>query len=314
MSYSLCGSSVSNTGQQDCDKSRGVGRKLFITGASIAPGDYASPDAFLAIMTTYSKLSKNDPNKVFVINEMQDIADASAANKEGTLGLGFTQVLIEGKPGYKIKVFAGSDLLKRYRTYNNQTIRLIELDANGVFWVTKVGTSAKGFQAKMFSTGNKIATGQNVEEGVVDMSISILSVSEYFDNCFWMESTGNVEDIAPLIDVNLTYISKATNVYKIGMYIPGSNLVGPYNIYDAVGVDVAGLTFTAGSGANFAVSLPITTVAIDATLKALTVTFDATAFGLLASAAPFKLFPPTPAALDAGSVTETELIPVILTK
>lgn len=314
MSYSLCGTSVSNTGEQNCDKSRGVGRKLFIFNGGIDAGDYASPDAFLAKMVANSKLSKNDPDKVFVINEMQDIADASDANKEGTLGLGFKAVLLEGKPGYKIKVFAGSDLLKRYRTFNNQTIRLVELDANGVFWVTKVGASAKGFQAKAFSTGNKLATGQNVEEGVVDISVSILSVSEYFDNCYWIESTGNVEDITPLIDVNLTYISKATNVYKIGMSIPGSNLVGPYNIYDAAGVEIAALTFTAGTGANFATSLAITTVAVDASLKALTVTFDATAFGLLGSGAQIKLFPPTPAALDAGDVTETELIPVIVTK
>lgn len=314
MPYSLCGTSVSNTGQQDCDKARGVGRKLFIYGGAIAPADYADPDTFLATLTAYSKLSKDDPNKVFVFNEMQEITDSSDANKEGTLGLGFKTVLLEGKPGYTIKMFAGADLLKRYRTFNNQTVRFIEYDANGVFWVTKSGTNAKGFQAKPFFHGGRLATGQNVEEGVATLSLSILSNSEYIDNAYWVESTGNVEDIMPLIDVNLVAISHTTNVWKIGMSIPGSNLIGPYNIYDTYGVEIAALTFTAGTGTNFATSLAITSVAIDATLKALTVTFDSTAYTALSAGTKIKLKPPTPTALDTAGVTETELLPVILTK
>ena len=51
-----------------------------------------------------------------------------------SVNLGFKTVLLEGKPGYKVKLFAGADLLKRLRTFNNQTIRVIEYDSNGVFW------------------------------------------------------------------------------------------------------------------------------------------------------------------------------------
>lgn len=314
MPYSLCGTSVANLGEQACDKAKGVLRKLFIFNGAIGSADYVSVDAFFAKMVANSKLSKADANKVFVINEAQEIADASEANKEGSLNLGFKTVLLEGKPGYKIKLFAGADLLKRLRTFNNQTIRIVEYDANGVYWGTKVGTNFKGYQAKFFVTGGKIATGQNVEEGVVEISISILSTSEYFDNSYWMESTGNVEDITPLLDVNLTYISKSSNVYKIGLKVPGSNLIGDYNTYDEVGALIAALTFTAGTGTNYGTSLAITSVAVDATLKCLTVTFDSTAFGLLSSGAAIKLMPPTPATLDAADVTETELVSVILTK
>lgn len=214
MAYSLCGSSVDNTGEQECDKSRGVGRKLFITAAAIAPADFATKEAFMAKLVANSKLSKNHPDKVFPINELQDIADNSEANKEGSLNLGFSAVLLEGKPKYTFKVFAGSDLLKRYRSFNNQTVRIIEYDANGVFWVTKVGANAKGFQFKLFTTGNKLATGQAVEEGVVTITASVMSNTEYLDNCFWVESNGNVEDIKALIDVQLAYVSNASNVYK----------------------------------------------------------------------------------------------------
>jgi hypothetical protein len=201
MPLSLCSSSVSNTGELGCDKSRGVLKKLFIFNGAVASADYADEATFFAKLVANSKLSKSDSNKVFVLNEAQDVADASEANKEGTLGLGFKTTLIEGKPGYKVKIFAGGDLLKRLRTFNNQTVRVVEYDSNNIAWNTKSGTSAIGFQAKLFFTGNKIATGQNVEEGIVEFTVAILSTSEYFDNAYWTNLAGhNVEDIKPLID------------------------------------------------------------------------------------------------------------------
>jgi hypothetical protein len=312
--YSILGTSTDNTGQQEGDKSRGIIKKVFIYGGTLVPADFVDADTFLAALTAKAKLDKNDPEKVFVINESQDIADNSEANKEASLNLGFSTTLLEGKPKYTIKVFAGSDLVKRYRTFNNQSVRVIELDSNGVFWVTEVGGNARGFQAKLFFVGNKGATGQNVEEGVCTYTLSILSNSEYIDNAKWMETTGNVEDIVPLIDVALTNISHAGNVWKIGMYIPGSNLIGAYNIFDTKGAEIAALAFTAGTGTNYGTPLAITSVAVDNALKALTVTFDATAYNALAAGTKIKLIPPTPAALDAGDVPETELLPVILTK
>lgn len=315
MAYSLCGTSVSNTGEQDCDKSRGVGRKLFITGATFVPADFATPETFLAKLAEYSKLSKDAANKVFVINEMQDIADNSEANKEGSLNLGFSAVLLEGKPKYTIKVFAGADLLKRYRTFNNQTVRIIEYDANGVFWVTKVGDNAKGFQFKLFSTGNKLATGQNVEEGVVTITASVLSNSEYIDNCRWIETTGNVEDIVALLDVNLRYVSHVSNVLKYKMEIPGSNLLGAYSIGATSGTAIAALasSFSALSGADVpATALAITSMAYVSVDDTLAVTYDSTAYGT--ATGNIKLIPPTPTQLDAGNVTDTELLPVTHTK
>lgn len=318
MAYSLCSTSVDNLGEQACDKSRGVLKKLFIFNGKVEEADYASQTAFLNKLIANSKLSKSESNKVFPLNEIQDIADASEANTEGTLNLGFKAVLREGKPAYTVKLFAGSDLYKRLRTFNNQTVKLIEYDANGVFWGCKSGTDFKGFQAKIFFTGNKLATGQNVEEGVVTATISILSTSEYYDNPYWIETAtgGNVEDIKSLIDVDLTYISKVTNVYKIGMTIPGSNLIGAYNIFDESGAAIAALSanFSAGTGTNYGTPLTITSVAVDNALKCLTVTFDGTEFGGLSASAPIKITPPTPSQLDAGDVPDTELLAVVVTK
>lgn len=317
MALSLCASSVANTGELACDKSRGVLKKLFIFNGSIGSSDYATADAFLAKMIDNSLLSKSDSNKVFVINEAQDIADSSEANKEGSLGLGFKTVLLEGKPAYKVKLFAGGDLLKRLRTFNNQTIRIVEYDANGVFWGTKSGTNFKGFQAKVFFTGNKIATGQNVEEGVVELTVSILSTSEYFDNAYWVDlpSGGNVEDIQSLMDVNMAFVSNSTNVHKISMKIAGSNLIEDYNIGPDYGTAIATLdaNFSALSGSGTpSTALTITSVTYDATLKALTVTYDNTAYS--SATGNIKLIPPTPAQLDGADCPGIELLPVTYSK
>lgn len=314
MAYSLCGKSVANTGELACDKSRGILKKLFIFNGSIAPGDYADEATLTAKLIALSKLSKDDSNKLFVLNEAQDLADASEANKEGSLNLGFKTVLMEGKPGYTIKLFAGGDLLKRLRKFNNQTVRLLEYDANGTVWGTKSGTNFRGFLAKIFVTGNKIATGQNVEEGVVTISVSFLSTSEYFDNNFWSDTVGNVDDIRALNDVSLVYKSNASNVFKIGLQIIGSDLMGGYDIWNDYGSAIAALTFTAFTGADFTTPLAITSTSADTTLEALTITFDSTAYNGLTDGDKIKLVGPTPTVLDAADVLDTEIIPVILTK
>lgn len=314
MALSLCGQTVANTGELACDKSKGTGKKLFIFNGAIGSADYANPTVFLAKLAANSKLSKDAANKVFVINEMQDIADASESNTEATLGLGFKAIIREGKPAYTIKLFAGSDLLKRLRTFNNQTIRVLEYDSNNVVWGTKRGNDFIGYQCKMFFTGGNLATGQNVEEGVITLTLSIISNSEYKDNSYWMDIDGNIEDVRGLMDVTMIEKSNASNVYKIGLEIIGSHLKGGYNIWDDMGAAIAGTTFTAGTGANYGTPLTITSVAADNTLKCLTVTFDSSAYTGLDGGTSIRLVPPTPTVLDVADATDIEILPLIITK
>ncbi len=315
-SLSLCTTNTNNTGELSCDVSRGVLKKIYIFLGEIGSGDYASEALLFAKLVANSKLSKTDGNKIFPINEAQDVASAKEANKEGSLNLGFKTVLLEGKPGYKVKIVGGGDLLRRLRVFNNKTVRVLEYDANGVLWGTKSGTAFKGFQAKLFFTGNDIATGQNVEEGVVEFSLAILSTSEYYDNPAQANlSAYNVEDIKALIDVPLSFISGVTNVHKIGLKIPGSNLVSSYNTFDEIGSAVAALVaqFSAKIGAGDpSTALTITSIVVDNTLKALTVTYDNT--GYTAGTGNVKLIQPTPTQLDTGNVTNVELLSVTYPK
>lgn len=314
MALSLCSTSVQNTGELACDKSRGVAKKFLIYNGTFDSGDLASAATLFAAHVAKSKLSKSDAEKIFVLNEVQDITNSSEQNVEGSLGLGFKQILREGRPAYVAKSFGGGDLLKRLRQFNNQTVRLIELDANNVGWAYKTGTNARGFQAKLFFSGNTISTGQNVEEGVITVGISILSVSEYFDSAQWVDfGDFNIEDIVSLIDVPMAFVSNASNVHQISMKISDSNLVDDYNIYDDYMDAIDAQTFTALSGAGTpATGLAITSIVKNATLKTLAVTYDATAYGT--ATGNIKLIPPTPATLDAADITGIEILPVTYVK
>jgi hypothetical protein len=316
MSLSLCSATVANTGEIACDKSRGVLKKIFIFNGEVDSADYADEQTLFNTLVTNSKLSKDDSDKVFVINEAQDIADSSESNTEGTLGLGFKAVLREGRPAYTVKVFAGADLLKRLRKFNNQTVRVLEYDANGAIWGVKSNSKFKGFQAKLFFTGNKLATGQNVEEGIATFTMSILSTSEYFDNAVWADiGDYNIEDVVPLLDVTMAYVSNASNVHQISMEIAGSNLIEDYSIGDEFGTTIATLdvNFSAKSGAGVpATALTITSITYNSTLKTLAVTYDSTEYA--AATGNLKLIPPTPAQLDAADVTGIEMLPVTYDK
>lgn len=314
MALSLCATSVQNTGGLACDKSRGTAKKIFIFNGSIASADYATEADLIAKLIANSKLSKSDGNKIFPIAEIQDVQNVSEANSEGTFNLGLKTILREGRPAYTFKVAAGSDELKRLRTFNNQTVRVIEWDANDTAWFTKSGTSAKGFQAKLFFSGNMLGDGQAINEGFVTVTVSILSVSEYFDNAYWADlSDYNVEDIVSLVDVTMEKVSNVSNVHQIKMTVAGSNLIEPYNIYDDYMDAIDAQTFTALSGAGTpATALAITSVAKNATLKTLAVTYDSTAYS--SATGNIKLIPPTPATLDAADITGIEILSVTYAK
>lgn len=318
MALSLCSSSVANTGELACDKSRGVLKKILIFNGSIASSDYPDATTFFNKLVTNSKLSKSDANKVFVLNEVQDIADSSESDKEGSLGLGFKTVLQKGRPAYKAKFFGGADQLKRLRTWDNKTVRVIEYDANSTAWVYETGSSAQGFQARLSFSGNKIASGQNVEEGVIEVYVSILSISEYWDNCKWVDLAGkNIEDVKPLIDAQLAYVSKSSNVYSYSIKVADTNLVSDYDVLADYGGDIDALTFSAKSGASAAAaptgsSLAITGVSYNTTTGLLEVTYDNTALGT--AGAYLYLKPPTPAVLDAGNVTGLEILSTVHAK
>jgi hypothetical protein len=173
-----------------------------------------------------------------------------------------------------------------------------------------------GELARMNVEGSGFENGTEATAGVAKITVSYISVDDFEKRGTYINlpnlSSG---DLVGLKDVMLSEPqAHSTNVYKIKATIPLPKLGGDLNIYDEFGAILAAATWTAFTGATFGTSLAITSIAVDATLKALTVTFDTTAFSALAGGAKIKLVPPSVQTLDTAGATGIEIGYIIVTK
>jgi hypothetical protein len=315
-SFSLCTTGNKNVGGIKCDVSRGVLRQPFIFNDEFDAADVADSDTFLNKLVENAGLGKNTSGKVFPLPTVEEITDKSEANKEGSLALGFKQVLFEGRPAWEAKFFAGNVQMKSLRKFNNKTVGVLEYDANGNMWGTVSSGKFKGFAAKVFFAGGKLATGNAVEEGIVTITVSILDVNEYFDNAYFMPIEGNITDVEGLVDVEMyEFAAHVSNAYKIGIRLATSQVNKYLNMYDNYGDELAdGALFLAYTGADFLTPLTITSVAKDTTNKVFTFTFDSTMHTALAANAKIKIVAVAPPDLADADITGIEIDSVIVVK
>lgn len=314
MSLSLCGGIGANTGQIDCDIIRGNPAKIIAGSASFSSSDYADPATMDAAILTKLLFATGNSQKLFPFPVIQGTADQTEAAKYGNLGYGLKVKLLRSKPGYEFEVLAGTALEKKLIAWDGQIVPFLILDDKSQF--AGVKDSSGNFKGANYLVGVEprgYGDAQNAKS--TKITISIVDTADFTENAVFHISALSSSNIVGLKDVILSEPqAHSTNVYKIKMKIPTTKLNGDLDIWDDYGALIAALTFTAGTGTNYGTSLTITSVAADNTLKALTVTFDTTAFGSLSSGAKIKLTPPIPATLDTANVTGVELFPIILTK
>lgn len=313
MAVSLCAATVANTGAIQCDIAPGIPVAIFIWN-DIQPITAVQGSQFQPFLENAAQLSKSAAGKLFLFPIIQDVADKTQSNKTGTLNLGFSTILLEGKPDYEFKVFAGQSLVPQLRKFNNQNVKILILDNHNRVWGVASGSNFTGAQVKMFTTGIGFATGQAVDEGVVTISVSYLIAAELNDAAAYGQIT-SFSNILGLIDANVGFISNIANVYKIGITIPTAQIGQTINLGNNYSTLLANAAlWVAYTGNNFATTLAITSVAYDATIGAWTVTFDSTAFGALAVGTKIQLGLVAPPTLNAANITGIEGVVTILTK
>lgn len=313
MSFSICSTVGGNTGGIDCDVVRGRPVGLILGSATFLPADYVDSPTFQAAFTSKIKKATGSIDKLFPFPEIQGTTDKTDAPKEGSLGYGLKFILLDGKPAYEFTMVPGTTQEQKLRKFNKKTVPAYVLDDGGNTWGTKDTAGVfKGPKALISVIGKGYDDGSNAKATVI--TVSFISSSDFYDNAAFAPTSFNIGNLPGLVDGVVAFISKSTNVYKIGVTIPTTELGVSVNVYDYFSAQLVAGLFTAFSGANFTVALPITSVAVDATLKAWTFTFDATAFGLLSAGDKFKLIPAAADALDTANVTGLELQPIILTK
>lgn len=312
MALSLCAGIAANTGGIDCDVSFGVPSQFAVWGGKLTPANYANAADIQAALESAAHLPNSDTNKMFMFPVIQEVADNTEANTEGTLGLGFKTIIREGKPAYSFKVFAGLQQAKNLRKFNNTTLSVLMFDTNNRIFGTEKAGNFVGAPARIYVSGLKFATGQALEEGVVTITLSFLDSKSLTDNAAFVEvdSTSNMQG---LNDVTLTERSAHTvNVYHIDAIVETGEMGSGINIADTYGSELAAAgAWTAKTTAG--VVLTITAVSQQAT--GWDVTIDATEYGALTNGDTFKIGWVAPAVLDATyNVSDLEAIAVTVAK
>lgn len=313
MALSLCGGIAANTGGIDCDSSPGIIRKIIVWGGSLDSAEYDTPETVQAAFELAAGLPKADANKMFVFPIAQEITDNSEQNTTGSLGLGFTAVVREGKPAYSLKVFAGQSLVSQLRKFNNTTIRILTLDANGKVWGVSSNGRFIGAQARLFTAGLKFATGQGIEEGVVTISVSFLDTNEINSNAAFVELADD-SGVEGLNDVNLSeYAPHSSNVMKMQLIVPTAEMGGGINLQDTYGTELASIgAWKASSGGT---PITITAVTENTANNGWDVTLDSTEYTALPAQAKIIMDLVAPAVLDATyNVVGIEAVPLTIIK
>lgn len=313
---SIQGLTAANVGQIAGDLSKGVIKNIVIFGGSLNAAATADAAAIQAALVAKSLLSKTDSEKIYWLSEVQNFEDRAEQNSTGALNLGPTVMLKEGKPGYEIKVDGNSEFAKQMRKWNNKTIGILEYDSNQKLWGRASGTDFYGYTAKIFVNSMRVASGQAPEEGIVTVTISFLSSTEYGDQAAALDlSEVDTSLIKTQVDAEFAVEGHTTNVWTFSFGVDLASMGQKYDLLEKYATEIGtnAALFTAKTGApDYGTTLAITSIAI--TNGKLVVTFDSTAYTALAAATKIKFNTVAPAALEAASIFDIEGIPIVITK
>ena len=314
MAISLCSTVGANTGQIDCDVTRGNPQSILVGSGSIAAADYATEALFKIAFAGKLKLAAGDSEKLFPFPIIQTTVDKSDPAKEATLGYGLKVKLLRSRAGYEFDVLAGSSLEKKLIKFDGKIIPLFIFDDQANVWGIKAANG--NFAGAKYLVGVEprgFGDAQNAK--TTKITISIIDSRDFTENAYFYSTDFSVNDLTGLLDADITEISHSTNAYKLKVTVATSQIGVPVNLYTQYQDLLASTSlWIAKTGATYGTSLALTTVVKDAVNAGWTVTFDNTAFGALASGAKIKVSLADPATLNAADVTDIESVALIITK
>jgi hypothetical protein len=301
-----------------------VPKKIVVGNKAFSSSEYADADTFQAAMLAAIKLPTGDSTKLFPFPEIGEVADNTEAPTMGNLALGSPRRLRKGRPAYTYSVEITHDEYQKLLAFDGVEVPAFSFDDASQWWGYRAAAAAntvntnpyKGEMVYITIQGNGFEDGANAATGVATISVSYKSIDDFEKRGTYIKTPDmSAGDLVGLIDIMLYEPqAHASNVHKIKAIITTAQIGVTLDVYDDIGAGLAALTWTAGTGASYGTSLTITSIAVDATLKALTVTFDSTAYTALAAGAKIKLTPPDTTALIAGGITGFEIGSIILTK
>lgn len=326
MSTNLCAVVGGNTGGIGCDGKRRVAKKPIVGNKQFSAAEQATEATLMAAILAAINLSTGDPDKLFPFPEVLEIADNTEDDTTGSLALGPVKRLRKGRPAYMYSVEIGHYQYQKLLAFDNKIVPVFTLDDASQFWGYRAAADPnkknikpfKGEMCRITISGNGFEDGANATAGVAHISFYYQSIDDFERRSAYAFLNGaSSGDFEGLKDVVLWEPqAHASNVYKIALMIqlPIVGDVGSMDVYTDYAAALASLTWSAKTGANFATTLAITSVAVDSTLKCLTFTFDTTAYAALTSGAEILVTAPDVPTLVGANVTGIEIGTILLTK
>lgn len=301
--------SVFNTGIPPCDlaKKKMKGIVFADSGVVFTPADCASPAAFIAAVKLKTTAARG--GRVYPIWDLLNFEDNTGDPATGSVGNLTTATIItsDAIPAFSFGYNGSEARHKRMSAMNGASLDVFFVDEQWAVYGTREGDNFAGFSVlQAYGDTSKFIVSDAVNQ--YRFRTTLGDISQYRDNSEYVVVNSGLAAAVGLVDVVMSKLSNATNVYKIKIIADGgTDLMALY------GGIIAGLTFTA-INLDSGVTFTVTSVAYDSTLQALTVTLDSTAYTAAAVGTRIQLKGPSAAALSTANVKPYEIIPVILVK
>lgn len=267
-----CAAAGSNTGIPDCALTL-----KNVVGGFLVPNSFELTNTQLADSASVqaallAAVNNNNPAlRIYPLPEVVGITDNSEDPVTQTLGFGATVIVRDGKYNLTFQYTKGGNCVSNALTkFNNGNYKYIGFDAQGVLFGTKVGTSLKGIPLDFFyNRPFKFNDGSNIAVYSYQISFNPNYINTGLG--FLQMDLSVLQAYSGLLNVNLSLPTiRVTNVIKVKANTGCSGA----DLYDLYATELAAVSawVVTEAGKN----ITITSVAVDANLKAWTITLDAT--------------------------------------
>lgn len=301
--------SVFNTGVPPCDlkKKKIIGIIFCDKGVSFSQSDCASAAAFIAAVKTKTTAARG--GRVYPVWDLLNFEDNTGDPATGSVGnlTTATQVTSDAVPAFSFGYNGTEARHKRMAAMAGMSLDILLVDEGWAVYGTADGDNIAGFSVlQPYADASKFPVSDSVNQ--YRFRVTLGSIVEYRDQSRFVVANSGLSAAVGLVNVNLSKLSSASNVWKIKMIADGGTDMEP--LY---GADLDGLTWTA-TNLETGDDVTITSVATDAALDAMTVTFDSTEYTAMTDGDRIQLNGPSAIDMAGVSVKPYEMISVILEK
>lgn len=302
--------SVFNVGVPPCDlkKKKMKGVIFADRGVTFSGSEVASAAAFIAAVKTKTTAARG--GRVYPVWDLLNFEDNTGDPATGGIGNLTTATITtsDAVPAFRFGYNGTEARHTRMSAMAGATLDVFFVDEGfSVYGTLKSEGVFGGFDVlQAYGDVTKFVVQDAINQ--YSFRVTLGSVTEYRDLSTYVVTNSGILSAVGLVNVVLSKLSNATNVYKIQAIADGGT-----NLEILNGVAIAALTWTA-TNLQTGAAITITSVADDSALDAFTVTFDSTMYTALGTGDKIQLNGPSAAALSAAGVKPYEMIPVILVK